>query len=103
MILATLKLRNGIAVKTVDFMGNGLLIVKDSKGVIWTGVNSFCRGIGLNKNERDRQVKNVQSDEVLKMGYVKFAAGYLSRTMKRLYCNWTMFSCGLPKFLLHQT
>ncbi len=44
-------LLNNLAVKTVDFMGNGLLTIKDSKGVIWTDVNSFCRGIGLNKNE----------------------------------------------------
>ena len=56
-------------------MGNGLLAAKDSKGIIWTGVNSFCRGIGLSKNERDRQVKNVQFDEVLKRGCVKFDAG----------------------------
>ena len=82
MILVALKLRNGsifllnnLIVKTVDFMGNGLLTVKDSKGVIWTGVNSFCRGIGLNKNERNRQVKNVKPDKVLKRGCIKFAAG----------------------------
>ena len=68
-------MENGLTVKTVDFMGNGLLAAKDSKGIIWTGVNSFCRGIGLSKNERDRQVKNVQFDEVLKRGCVKFDAG----------------------------
>ena len=68
-------MENDLAVKTVDFMGDGLLAAKDSKGIIWTGVNSFCRGIGLNKNERDRQVKNVQSDEILKRGCVKFDAG----------------------------
>lgn len=66
---------NNLAVKTVDFMGDGLLAAKDSKGVIWTGVNSFCRGIGLSKNERNRQIKNVQSDEVMKRGCVKFDAG----------------------------
>lgn len=66
---------NNLVVKTVDFMGDGLLAAKDSDGVIWTGINSFCRGIGLSKNERDRQVKNVQSDEVLKRGCVKFDAG----------------------------
>lgn len=70
-----ISLENKLLVKTVDFMGDGLLAAQDSKGVIWTGINSFCQGIGLNKNERDRQVKNVQSDEVLKMGCVKFDAG----------------------------
>ena len=68
-------MENDLAVKTVDFMGDGLLAAKDSKGIIRTGVNSFCRGIGLNKNERDRQVKNVQSDEILRRGCVKFDAG----------------------------
>lgn len=68
-------MQSELAVKTVYFMGDGLLAAKDNKGIIWTGVNSFCRGIGLNKNERDRQVKNVQSDEVLKRGCVKFGAG----------------------------
>lgn len=66
---------NELSVKTVDFMGDGLLAAQDRKGVIWTGVNSFCQGLGFNKNEKDRQVKNVQSDEVLKMGCVKFDAG----------------------------
>lgn len=66
---------NGLTVKTVDFMGDGLLAAKDNDGIIWTGLNSFCRGIGLSKNERDRQVKNVQTDEVLKLGCVKFDAG----------------------------
>lgn len=62
-------------VKNIDFRGDELLAVKDNDGAIWTAVNSLCRGMGLNKNERDRQVKNVQSDEVLKKGCVKFDAG----------------------------
>ena len=66
---------NGLSVKTVNFMGDRLLAAKDDKGIIWTGVNSFCRGIGLSKNERDRQVKNIQFDEVLKRGCVRFDAG----------------------------
>lgn len=66
---------NDLMVKTVDFMGDGLLAAKDNKGIIWTAINSFCRGMGLNKNERDRQVKNVQSDEVLSRGCAKFDAG----------------------------
>ena len=68
-------MKNDLAVKTVDFMGEGLLAAKDSKGVIWTGINSFCRGIGLSKSQRDTQVQNIQSDEVLKRGCLKFQAG----------------------------
>ncbi len=94
MILVTLKLWNGsifllnnLAVKTVDFMGNGLLIVKDSKGVIWTGVNSFCRGIGLNKNERNRQVKNVKPDKVLKRGASNLPQGETKTIALQLDCS----------------
>lgn len=64
-----------LIVKNVGFDGDELLAAKDNDGVVWVAVNSLCRGMGLNRNERDRQVKNVQSDEVLKRGYVKFDAG----------------------------
>lgn len=67
--------KNDLAVKTVNFMGDGLLAAKDSNGIIWTGVNSFCQGIGLNKSQRDTQVQNIQADEVLKRGCLKFQAG----------------------------
>lgn len=56
-------------------MGDGLLAAQDKDGVIWTGINSFCQGIGLSKSQRDTQVQNIQSDEVLKMGCLKFQAG----------------------------
>lgn len=66
---------NELAVKTVDFYGDSLTALKDNDGIIWTGVNSFCRGIGLSKSQRDTQIQNIQSDEVLKMGCLKFQAG----------------------------
>lgn len=68
-------MENKLSVKTVDFMGDGLLAAQDKDGVIWTGINSFCQGIGLSKSQRDTQVQNIQSDEVLKMGCLKFQAG----------------------------
>lgn len=68
-------MENKLAVKTVDFMGDELLAAQDKDGVIWTGINSFCQGIGLSKSQRDTQVQNIQSDEVLKMGCLKFQAG----------------------------
>lgn len=66
---------DNLAVKTVDFMGDRLLAAKDNEGIIWTGVNSFCQGIGLNKSQRDTQVQNIQADEVLRRGCLKFQAG----------------------------
>ena len=66
---------NNLEVKRVPFMGTDLMDAKDESGTIWAGVSYICNGLGLNKNEKDRQIKNVQSDEVLKEGCVKFDAG----------------------------
>lgn len=56
-------------------MGTNLMAARDEDGTIWAGVSYICTGLGLNKNEKDRQIKNVQSDEVLKEGCAKFDAG----------------------------
>lgn len=66
---------NNLEVKHVSFMGADLMAAKDENGTIWAGVSYICNGLGLNKNEKDRQIKNIQSDEVLKEGCVKFDAG----------------------------
>ena len=55
---------NGLAVKTVDFMGDGLLAAKDKDGVIWTGINSFCHGIGLSKSQRDTRAKGIRKYKI---------------------------------------
>ncbi len=66
---------NGLKVREVNFNGDTLLAGQDSEGRIWAGVSYVCNGIGFNKNEKDRQIKNVQSDIVLNRGCVKFDAG----------------------------
>ena len=65
---------NDLEIKKVPFMGSELLAVRNESG-IWAGVSYICKGIGLSKNEKDRQVKNVQADKVLSRGCVKFDAG----------------------------
>ena len=65
----------GLQVREVNFNGDTLLAGKDAEGRIWAGVSYVCNGIGFNKNEKDRQIKNVQSDIVLNRGCVKFDAG----------------------------
>ena len=69
------KMENELEIKRVPFMGAELMAARDTDGQIWAGVSYICNGIGLNKNEKDRQVKNVQTDRVLKKGCVKFDAG----------------------------
>jgi anti-repressor protein len=67
---------NDLIVKEVDFNGDTLVAAQDKRtGKIYVGVSWICKGIGFDKNQKDRQVKNVQSDIVLKRGCVKFDAG----------------------------
>lgn len=69
---------SNLIVKPVSFNGDNLVAVKDEfTGKIYTGVSYICKGIGLTKDQKDRQVKNVQMDLVLKKGCVKFDAGVL--------------------------
>ncbi len=64
-----------LEIKKVPYMGTELMAARDNDGQIWAGVSYICRGIGLNKNEKDRQVKNIQSDRVLMKRCGKFDAG----------------------------
>lgn len=66
---------NTLTVKNVDFLGDTLVAAQDRDGNIWAGVSYFCKALGMNKNEKDRQIKNIQADEPLKRGCVKFDAG----------------------------
>ena len=65
-----------LSVKAVPFMGDELMAAKNEKsGKIYAGVSYICKGIGFSKHEKDRQVANIQKDEVLKRGCLKFEAG----------------------------
>lgn len=67
---------NDLSVKSVTFLGSNLMAAKDEKsGKIYVGVSYICRGIGFSKHEKDRQVANVQQEEILKRGCLKFGAG----------------------------
>lgn len=63
--------------KTVTFNGAQLMGVKANNGKVYAAVSWICKGLGFDKNHKDRQVKNIQTDLVLKEGCVKFAAGVL--------------------------
>lgn len=67
--------RDELVVKEVEFMGDTLMAAKDREGNIWAGVSYFCRGLGMNKSQKDAQVEKVQSDNLLKRGAGKFPAG----------------------------
>lgn len=65
--------------KKIDFNSDKLVAVKSNEtNVIYVGVSYICKGIGLNKSQKDTQVQNVQSDLILNKGCLKFQAGVLS-------------------------
>lgn len=64
-----------LIVKKVDLFGDVVAATQDKDGNIWAGVSYFCKALGMNKGQKDRQTTNVQKDETLKRGCRKFAAG----------------------------
>ena len=64
-----------LTVKQVDLFGDTVVAAQDKDGNIWAGVSGFCKGIGLNKSQKDTQVEKIQTDRTLKMGCRKFPAG----------------------------
>jgi P22_AR N-terminal domain. len=69
-----------LTIKSVDVLGDAIMATQDADGQIWAGVSYFCRALGMNKGQKDRQTTNVQRDETLKRGCRKFAAGVFDLT-----------------------
>lgn len=61
-------MKNGLSVRTVDFMGDELLAAKDSEGIVWAGVKWLCDGIGLSEGQTKSERKKIQEDVVLSKG-----------------------------------
>lgn len=77
--------KNELVVKEVNFNGTELMAVKNPEnGKIYVGISWICNGVGFNKNEKDRQIKNIQADIVLKQGCVKFDAGVFDPNNKTI-------------------
>lgn len=67
---------NGLTeIKSVPFMGRDLMAAKAEDGTIYAGVSYICNGMGLSKSQKDAQIQNIQKDDVLSMGCLKFQAG----------------------------
>lgn len=66
---------NDLIVKNVNVLGDSIMAAKDEEGNIWAGVSYFCKALGMNKGQKDRQVTNVGKDKTLSRGCRKFAAG----------------------------
>lgn len=68
---------NNLEIKKLDFYGDQLIAIKNQEGKIYTGVSNICKGLGLNKSQKDTQVQNIQNDLVLNKGCLKFQAGVI--------------------------
>lgn len=66
---------NELVVKNVDVLGDSIMAAKDSEGNIWAGVNYFCKALGMDKKQRDWQVKKVKEDKTLSKGCRELPAG----------------------------
>lgn len=76
--LCQIENRTKLNIKNINFSGDNLIAAENKEtGKIYTGVSYICKGIGFSKDQKDRQVKNIQVDEVLKRGCVKFDAGVI--------------------------
>lgn len=64
-----------LIVKPVNVLGDTIIAAKDKDGIIWVGINSFCQGLDMSKNQRDWQVKRVKEDKTLSKGCREFSAG----------------------------
>lgn len=63
-----------LVIKDIVFHGDVIRAAKQDD-LIWVGVSWICQGLGFTKNQKDRQVKNIQTDKLLSRGCVKFDAG----------------------------
>ena len=70
--------------KIVDFNGSELLAAKTNDGKIYAAINWVCNGIGLTESQKDRQVKNIQTDLVLSNGSKKLPVKFDGQTREVL-------------------
>ena len=93
-----------LQVKEVSFNGADLLAAQNKDdGKIYVGVSWVCSGIGFSKNQKDRQVKNVQSDVVHNNGCVKFDAGVIDPNNETLALDINFLPLWLAKISITPT
>lgn len=62
---ASYKILGGNIVKMIKFNGDKILTIRES-GKIYVSVKNVCNNLGMNKNQKDTQVKKVSNDATLK-------------------------------------
>lgn len=75
---------NGLAVKDVQFNGATLRAAQDAENIIWVGVRWVCQGLDFSRGQINRQISNIQTDELLSKGCTKFDAGVFDENNETL-------------------
>lgn len=82
---------NQLMLKKVEFNGDELIAVKEEDtGIIYVSISSVCKGIGLKESQKDRQIKNIKNDKVLKDDSKNFSVKYdgkIGNMTNMLYIN----------------
>lgn len=65
---------NDLMIKEINFQGD-LLRATKYQDKVYVGVSYVCNGLGFSKGQKDRQIKNIQDDYVIKQGCLKFEVG----------------------------
>ena len=73
----------GIVLKNVEFDG-ALLRAAQVENIVWVGVRWVCLGLGLSRGQINRQIDNIQKDEILSRGCTKFDAGLFDENNETL-------------------
>lgn len=73
----------GIVLKNVEFDG-ALLRAAQVENIVWVGVRWVCLGLGLSRGQINRQIDNIQKDEILSRGCTKFDAGVFDENNETL-------------------
>ena len=73
----------GIVLKNVEFDG-ALLRAVQVENIVWVGVRWVCLGLGLSRGQINRQIDNIQKDEILSRGCTKFDAGVFDENNETL-------------------
>lgn len=94
---------NELKIKEIEFLGDTLVAAQDKEGKIWAGASYFCKALGMNKNEKDRQIKNIQVDETLKRGCVKFDAGVFDANNETIALKLDFIPIWLAKITITPT
>ncbi|WP_024348500.1 phage antirepressor N-terminal domain-containing protein [Lacrimispora indolis] len=94
-------------IKEIPFNGNTLLGVKDENGQIWLAVRKSCLDIGLSLGQTQKQITNIQNDDVLKSNccYLATVQTEGNREVKReqLFISERVVTLWLAKISLTDT